>query len=357
MLASRFFPHTGGVERHVMEVCRELLKDGYEIQILTEQYDDCLLSQEILTLQEGNIKIVRTPFFRNRPRSLLNREYWKVWRNRFSSIWNSDVIHCHDFGVFIYWYLPFRFILFWKPIFITFHGWEGIFPPTSKTVFLRKLTSYLTRGNICIGHYIPKWYGTKADFISYGGVRLPSAKQSPDEDQKNYNDAVFIGRLAEDTGILVYLEAIKELHDSQCDLKVLICGDGPLRKQCEEFVAKHDLSVTFNGWVAEPQQFITSAKLVLTSGYLSILESMLLGKVVFSVYDNELKRDYLKLIPNSDQLLFIADTALQLAEQLRSMNNFPEKLRIKSLKGKEWAESQTWQSVSNVYQALWELKQ
>ena len=35
-----FYPHIGGVEKHVLEVSKLLVKKGHLVTVLTEQYED-----------------------------------------------------------------------------------------------------------------------------------------------------------------------------------------------------------------------------------------------------------------------------------------------------------------------------
>lgn len=154
-----FYPHIGGVEKHVYEISKQLIKEGHMITVVTEQYTKDLPSEE--TYQQ--IKIYRIPVKQNRFKKFI---VWKWFFQHLPLLKRADIIHCHD--VF-FWYLPFTFFLR-KKVYTTFHGYETVFPPQQKAILIRKLSEKLSQGNICIGAFIEKWYGTKADIISYGGV-------------------------------------------------------------------------------------------------------------------------------------------------------------------------------------------
>ena len=62
------------------------------------------------------------------------------------------------FYYFVLPILPFLYIKS-KKIHITFHGWEGDFPPKRKVIQLRWISEILTKQSIAIGDFIPKWYG------------------------------------------------------------------------------------------------------------------------------------------------------------------------------------------------------
>lgn len=134
----------GGVERHIREVGLSLRKKGHSITIISEE----------------SIKYPKIKFI-----GLLYIWLW-LWRNR-KLIKETDIVHCHD--VFI-WYLPFRFLYYQKPVYTTFHGWEGVWPIPWKNIFLKRLAARFSRGTIAVGGYIEKYYGIKADKIIYGAI-------------------------------------------------------------------------------------------------------------------------------------------------------------------------------------------
>ena len=127
------------------------------------------LSDEDLTIRKSSsdtekVIVYRLPEVKkNRLKKFI---IWQWLLKNIKIIQEADIVHCHD--VF-YWYLPFRFLYFRKPVFTTFHGYEK-YPVPFKNIVIRKISEKLSWGNICVGMFIEKWYGTKATFISYGGV-------------------------------------------------------------------------------------------------------------------------------------------------------------------------------------------
>lgn len=158
--SSRFYPEVGGVEKHALEVSLELVKRGYKVIFVCENKTG-LKNHEIYK----GIEIFRITIFTSE--RLKKFIIWKwLFFNR-KIIEDADIIHCHD--VF-YWFLPFRFLYPKKPVFTTFHGYETKYPPSKKAILVRKISELLSYGNICVGDYIRKWYGTKPDYVTYGGV-------------------------------------------------------------------------------------------------------------------------------------------------------------------------------------------
>lgn len=141
-LTRRAWPEIGGVEKHVGEISKALKRRGHKVTIISER-----------NIKYPHIKYLGIIFI------------WLWLFKHRKLIKNADVVHCHD--VFI-WYLPLRFLYFKKPVFTTFHGWEGIWPIPLKNIFLKRLAAKFSWGTISVGHYVEKYYGIKADKIIYG---------------------------------------------------------------------------------------------------------------------------------------------------------------------------------------------
>ncbi len=341
MLSPSFYPQIGGVENHVKRISEELIKKGHFIIIITAKNQESLLDYE-------EIKTIKVYRF-----SCSN--LWEIWLWLFRKrelICNADVIHCHDFSTFIYWYLPFRFLFPFKPVFITFHGHEGILPIPKKILIERRITNILTKGNICIGAYIPKWYGTKTNYILYGGVDGP-AKNNIDE-VLDYKKTLYVGRLERDTGIMAYIMAIKILEGKYClKLEMDVYGDGSLRSTLEDYINRNGLKVKIHGVVREAFSDCPVGKFAFVSGYLAILEAMINKKLVFALYENELKKDYLTALPNSGNIMVIVSNPHELAEKLFYYYENRNKTEQKIITAYNFAKQQTWGKIADSYLRLW----
>lgn len=157
---SRFWPEIGGVETHALEVAKELVKRGHKVSVISENHGGLKDKEDYKGIEIYRIKIQTSERLKK----------FAIWHWLFKNrnlIKKADTIHCHD--VF-YWFLPYKFLYPKKPVFTTFHGYETKFPPSKKAIFIRKISEKLSWGNICVGDYIKKWYGTKPDYVTYGGV-------------------------------------------------------------------------------------------------------------------------------------------------------------------------------------------
>ncbi|MDO8621267.1 MAG: glycosyltransferase family 4 protein [Candidatus Levybacteria bacterium] len=341
-LSRLFYPHIGGVEKHVLEISRELMKKGHRIIVITEQHDKNLkLEEEIEGIEVYRIPVGKDSFFKK----------FRIWRQLWEFrklIKNADIVHCHD--VF-FWYLPFRLLYPRKPVYTTFHGYET-YPIPKKAILVRKISEILSRGNICIGQFMKKWYGTKPTYVSYGGAKVSEKRpfgfaqggQVKSEKQVE-RSAVFVGRLDEQTGFLTYLEAVKKIKKKFPDFKFTVFGDG-------KFNNKIGKDIDFRGFVGNYEKELPKFNFVFASRYLSILEAMAAKRLVFAVYDNPVKEDYLKMSPFAKYII-IANSADEIVQKVVY---FLENPKEEELIGKafEWAKKQSWENLSNTYINLWQ---
>lgn len=349
-LTRRFWPEIGGVEKHCLEVSKKLIDRGHCVTVVTEAGAN--LKFEILNFKSiskyQNIKINRITITLGE--KLKKFQIWKwMWNNRYL-IKEADIIHCHD--VF-FWYLPFRFIFPKKKVYITFHGYEGNKPPDRRKIFMHRLAGWLTDGNITIGEFHQKWYGVKPDYVSYGGVNINKGKEGNRENKGgNDYDFCFVGRLSVDTGIMIYLKTLKILKDKGKDFSLVVCGGGPEEQEGKDFCIKNNINAKFLGFVRNPEEYIKISKYIFVSGYLGILEAMIAKKLVFSVFSNNMKEDYLKMTPYKDWIVIEKDPEI-LADKIGYYINHAKERNGMIAKGYNWAKEQSWEKVTEIYMKLW----
>ena len=328
-----FYPHVGGVEKHVLEVSKELIQSGHTVIVMTQQFDKKLPKFE----KYKNILVYRMPIGK-----LDWFQKFRIWRELFRNInliRNADIVHCHD--VF-FWYLPFRFLFFWKKAFVTFHGYES-FPVSFKNVIVRKVSEILANGNICIGDFMKKWYSANPTIISYGGVVL----QEKNSLSPVSPSALFYGRLDDQTNIREYVQAIKLMRKQIPNFKFKIIGEGDYRS-----VVKNE---AVEGFIKNPEKKLRFFRFAFLSRYLSILEALAARRLVFALYDNNIKEDYLRMSPFANCIV-IAGSPEELCEKLLYYLSNPKKEKQLVDKGYRFAQENTWKKVCRTYQALWRKK-
>jgi len=325
-LTRLFYPHIGGVEKHVLEVAKVLIRKGYDVTIICERHDPSLPLKEILY----GVTIIRIP---------VKNHKWDIWKwlvNNISLLIDSDIIHCHD--VF-YWYLPFRFLLPFKKVYITFHGYEGTYPIQKKAILIRQVSSFLSNGNVHVGKFIEKWYRTKSKYTTYGGVVLQKQKV-----KKNKGFTIlFLGRLDDDTSYLAYESVVDRIVEKNKNIRFIICGDGKYKNKTKK-------NYLYKGFVRSPSIYINNADVVFASSYLSILEALAYGKHVFTLYDNPLKEDYLKMSPFKPYISLYSDQEKLLSELYEVLIG---KKVYNRQKTQQIFSKFTWDKVANIYMKLW----
>jgi len=349
-LARRFYPQVGGVEKHVLEIGKRLVKKGNKVIVIAEfekntnsqNYHSASKSARLTGKVEG-IEILRI----NAGADNWFKKFriWKeLWRLRKLIIF-ADIVHCHD--VF-FWYLPFRFLYPTKKVYTTFHGYEGNSIPGKKAIFMHKLSEKLSFGNICVGEVLVKWYGTKPTFVTYGAVDKALISQGSRLLKAN-KDIIFIGRLEEETGILEYLKALNNLKQKNINLSLDVYGDGALMYESIKYSKAHDLNVRLKGFIGNADEYIKNYEYVFCSRYLGILEAMALRKPVFAVYNNEIKKDYLQMAPFAKYISITSDGVLI----SNAVASYIEKKNLEVARAYLWVKNETWEKMFNLYLRLW----
>lgn len=326
-LSRLYKPHIGGVEKHISEISKGLIKISYKITLVTTIHQKGLSFNERI----GGVNVMRF----NQPKiKYFGLFYTWIWLLlNINLIKKSDIIHCHD--VFI-WYLPFRFLFPKKPVYTTLHGWEGIYPIPKKNILHKKVARIFSKKLLSVGEYVKKYYGIKADSYTYGAVNVPS--KIP---KKKTNLIVYVGRLERDTGLIVILNVLKQLRG----FKVIFCGDGSLSKECK----KHGQVLG----VVNPSKYLAKATFCFAGGYLSAIEALSYKCIVLTVYDNPFRRDAFRIGP-FNKLIIIENSPKKLAEKIKYYYENPKKAKKITNKGYQWARKQSWNNLTNKYINLWE---
>jgi glycosyltransferase involved in cell wall biosynthesis len=326
------YPHIGGVEKQVKELSNRLVKKSFKVTIVTEKYDINLKDEEFI----DGVKIVR---FTPKKIKYFGLVYIWLWLFKHRDLIKSaDIVHAHS--VYI-WYWPFRFLYPRKKSYVTFHGWEGIYPIPKKNIFIRKIDALLARKNITISDYVEKHYGIRANKLMYTSVDLPKSGLKRTED-KNVKNIIYVGRLDEDTGLRKIIEAISYLKRHHYYIE--FCGDGPLRKDCEKLGKVY-------GFI-DPNPFYQKAFICLSPGHTSILEAFTHKCLVVTTYNNPVKRDYLLMTPFKNWIV-VKNSPKLLARSIQYYTKNPKKAEFMIDSAYKWVKTQNWDNATKDYLDLW----
>ena len=174
-IVARFHPSRGGVQTHAYEVGRRLVERGHEVRVITEAESGVTVG--ITEAESGAESCASVDGMEVHSLVFGDAGFLKkfhIWARMLRSdvrayVRWADVVVCHD--VF-FWFAPLRFIYPRKFVLTVFHGYETVFPPARKAIWIRRVSNWLSQRSIHVGNYIAKWYGTRADAtLLTSGVR------------------------------------------------------------------------------------------------------------------------------------------------------------------------------------------
>jgi glycosyltransferase involved in cell wall biosynthesis len=224
-----------------------------------------------------------------------------------------------------------------------------VVPVPKRARFYRTVAARITQGSICVGHYLTRWFDLHPDAVTYGAASIPSASVPPAPLK-----VLYVGRLAEDTGIDIYIEGLGILRRQHgVDLPLVVCGDGPKRDASEALARQQGIQTDFVGFQPAPERFFSDCSIVFASGYLAILEAMAYRRPVFSVCHNPVKSDYLRLMPEADRILTVAESPENLAALLKEWCDGSLDHEKKVERAYEFAREQSWSRLVETYERVW----
>jgi colanic acid/amylovoran biosynthesis glycosyltransferase len=124
--------------------------------------------------------------------------------------------------------------------------------------------------------------GLDADYLG------PAVAPAPDSRR-----LICVGRLCEQKGQLLLIEAVRTLDATGIDFQLVLAGDGELRAEIEELVARYNLQakVRITGWISGQQvrQEILAARALVLPSFAEglpvvLMEAMALRRPVISTY-------------------------------------------------------------------------
>ncbi len=328
-LTLRFHPHTGGIEKHILEVASEQTRQGHKVTVIASDHPGELIGSE--RLHDFQIQ-----------RFCGARANWRIhlwFLSRIRLLQDADIIHIHDQGVlsFIRALTPKR-----KRI-LTAHGWGGIYPIPEASRQLTQRCAQQCARVIAIGDYVGKWHGFKPDTISYGAI---DPKQCTNlVGVRKLGSVCLFGRLAKDTGAAETAHGLRQIAEAGRPLKITVCGDGPLAQTIKSSLDHPNIQLTWLGFYKDVYPVLAEHDIICTSGYLAILEALGCGARVFAYYDNPVKRDYLEASPMAQWMVISHDEGTVVAglNAMLSGDNSTDRMAI------QFAHAQSWHKIVRIY--------
>ena len=164
--------------------------------------------------------------------------------------------------------------------------------------------------------------------------------------------AIYVGRLSEDSGIMMYLMALKLLRDKGISIRLTVFGDGPQKSEAERYSGTNSLAVRFRGYDDTVINHYQDFELAFVSRYLAIVEAMQVKRPIFAVYNNDIKKDYLRCHPQAKSIA-ISENEKELADAVSDYYLNSGKWRRRVDEAHNWVKEQSWQQVVKLYRQLW----
>ena len=258
VLVHEFPPIGGGGGRVSEDICRELVKRGHEIKVLTSHIRGLPFEEERDGFQVTRLWSVRTQSYRASFLSMASYVFMGFWAAlKLLRHWRPDLIHVH-FAVpagALAWIL---FRLTGIPYLLTSHLGDvpGGVPEKTKDWFryVYPFTPSIwkdARWVVVVSKYTKqlaeRHYPVPMDVIPNGidltlGGREPLVVHTPPR-------IMFAGRFVPQKNPLQVVEALARLKD--LDWECVMLGDGPLLEPVKRSIARHGMQDRFTlpGWV------------------------------------------------------------------------------------------------------------
>jgi glycosyltransferase involved in cell wall biosynthesis len=182
------------------------------------------------------------------------------------------------------------------PYSFTVHGPEEFDMP--RFIHLREKARY-AKNVVAISSFGKSQLYRHIDYIDWPKVKIVHCGLENSFHEKgtskvpDTNKLVCVGRLCEQKGQLLLVEAINQLVSEQIPVRLVLAGDGEMRNEIELLIEKYSLShaIDITGWINSDQvrdEILSSRALVLPSFAeglpVVIMEAMVLRRPVMATY-------------------------------------------------------------------------
>lgn len=317
----------GGAERFVVELVKQVAAQGIRQTVIT-LWDERPLMNEL----PAEVKCISLNFntlTRTRRISTMVELFHKL---------NATIIHTHLFSADVWGRLAARAAQL--PVVTTEHNINKSEPKTWEWIkrFMKHYSTVYTAPSQAVADFMQQAYKISPKQIRLipHGIDLKKFLPVPPAQFEKPFTLLIVGRLVEQKGHKIALDAIKKLHDVPC--KLLIVGSGELEKELKNYAEKIGVGKRIE-WRAATQyvpQVYRESDIVLVPSLweglgIVVLEAMASGRLVIASHVDGI-RDSIEsgvtgiLVPaqNSDRLaeairkqLEMRKISLQIAEEAR----------------------------------------
>lgn len=342
LFTRRHWPSVGGVEKYIQRLAQALAGLGHDPMIITGAHRDGLPPRELV----DGIPVHRYPAHRSPARA------WYHLMRMSPLFAQADLVHVSDTAVLEYYYRMLAWRFPDKPLFLTRHGMSYICPVPQREIARAKRTLNWVDGIVHDGVFIEKWLKVEPDCVPNQGL-WPEADDIRPAPDPPPDSAVFVGRLENDSGIWIYLNALKLLqHQHNTVIKLDVYGDGTQTEKLKQFTHQHQLPVAFHGWREDAQKRIVDGAFAFVAGRMAMQEAMARRRLVVAAYVDPLKRDYVCGEPFSPFLVSGGDAESIANHLLQYLSDQNARSQLVS-RAFEYARQLSWRKTALAYCDLW----
>lgn len=157
------------------------------------------------------------------------------------------------------------------------------------------------------GEFIGKWLGVRPDLCPDQGLS-PEADRLEPLPEPPPTSATYVGRLEPDSGIHIYIDAVRILTKRLArSFELHVYGDGSLMTSLCDIVKRDDLRVVFHGRTPNAQEKIVESCFAFIDGRMAIQEAMARRRLVLAAFVDPWKRDYVCMESFSPFLYAVGD--------------------------------------------------
>ena len=339
----RIRPSVGGVEKYVWELARALHAAGHSVTVVAGDHTGSLPATES---REGiaihRFSATRSPL----------RCRWQLFRMR-GLFRCADIISVSNTHMLEYYWRVFGPFAGIRKLFLIRHGMSCVFPVPESETFRARRSVGLVRGVVHDGCFIEKWLGVTPDLCPDQGLSPPADSLVPVPEPPP-STAAFIGRLEPDTGIQVYIEAVRLLvREFGRPFRLDVYGNGSLLPGLRERVARDALPVVFHGETPNAQDKLDEVCFAFVDGRMVIQEAMARRRVVLAAYVDPLKRDYV-CMESFSPYLFAGGDARTLAETTIRLIDNSQARAIAVQRAFAFARRLSWSRTAADFGQLWQ---
>lgn len=143
------------------------------------------------------------------------------------------------------------------PFIVTFHGYDATIRPgfspdwrhrmflRERNVLAREGTKFIAVSNFIKQKLVEQGFPENKVVVHYIGIDTEVFQ--PDPNVAREPIVLFVGRLVEKKGCEFLIRAMGRLGDRHANLRLVVIGDGPLRKNLEELARQHCPKTSFLG--------------------------------------------------------------------------------------------------------------